>query len=90
METTKQIPKILIYEEFDGHPIYRKGYKDFVLGLKKIEEINMGSSKLQSFIVGCILRNLIKSLPETYFVANSELSLHLEKNSNLAADIALL
>ncbi len=36
METTKQIPKILIYEEFDGHPIYRKGYKDFVLGLKKI------------------------------------------------------
>ena len=37
METTKQIPKILIYEEFDGHPIYRKGYKDFVLGLKKIE-----------------------------------------------------
>jgi len=89
METTKQIPKILIYEEFDGHPIYRKGYKDFVLGLKKIEEINMGSSKLQSFIIGCILRNLIQSLPESYFVATSELGLHLEKNTNFAADIAI-
>lgn len=89
METTKQIPKILIYEEFDGHPIYRKGYKDFVLGLKKIEEINRGSSKLQSFIIGCILRNLIKYLPETYFMASSELGLHLEKNTNFAADIAI-
>ena len=37
MEDTKLIPKILIYEEFDGIPLYRKGYKDFVLGLKKIE-----------------------------------------------------
>ena len=89
METTKQIPKILIYEEFDGHPIYRKGYKDFVLGLKKIEEINMGSSKLQSFIISCILRSLIKSLPETYFAATSELGLHLKENTNFAADIAL-
>lgn len=89
METTKQIPKILIYEEFDGHPIYRKGYKDFVLGIKKIEEINMGSSKLQSFIIGCILRNLIKFLPENYFIASSELGLHLEKNTNFAADIAI-
>ena len=89
MEITKQIPKILIYEEFDGHPIYRKGYRDFVLGIRKIEEINMGSSKLQSFIIGCILRNLIKFLPENYFIASSELGLHLEKNTNFAADIAI-
>ena len=39
-----QIPKILIYEEFDGHPIYRKGYRDYMLGLKTIEEISMGTS----------------------------------------------
>lgn len=36
-----QIPKILVYEEFDGHPIYSKGYKDYMLGLKTIEEINV-------------------------------------------------
>lgn len=89
METTKQIPKTLIYEEFDGHPIYRKGYKDFVLGLKKIEEINRGSSKLQSFIIGCILRNLIKYLPETYFMASSELGLHLGKKTLISRQILL-
>lgn len=44
MTETILIPKILVYEEFDGHPIYRKGYKDFMLGLKTIEEINIGTS----------------------------------------------
>ncbi len=38
MATVSQIPKILIYEEFDGHPIYRKGHKDFMLGLKKLKK----------------------------------------------------
>lgn len=89
METTTQIPKILIYEEFDGHPIYRKGYKDFVLGLKKIEEINMGTSALQYFIIGCIMKALNRRLPESYFAASSELGLHVQKNSNFSADIAI-
>ncbi|MFN4144653.1 MAG: hypothetical protein ACK4GN_02435 [Runella sp.] len=90
METSiTQVPKILVYEEFEGHPIYRKGYKDFMLGLKKIEEINMGTSKLQYFIIGCIIKFLNRNLPETYFAGSSELGLHLHKNSNFAADIAI-
>ncbi len=89
MATVSQIPKVLIYEEFDGHPIYRKGYRDFVLGLKKIEEINMGTSALQYFIIGCILKYLNRNLPDSYFCGSSELGLHLNKNSNFAADIAI-
>ena len=89
MEQTKQIPKILIYEEFDGHPIYRKGYKDFVLGVKTIEEINMGTSTLQSFIIGCITKFLNKNLPDNYFVTSSELGLHLATNVNFSADVVI-
>lgn len=89
MEKTKQIPKILIYEEFEGHPIYRKGYKDFVLGLKKIEEINMGTSQLQYFITSSIVKYLNKHLPDGYFTGSSELGLHLQKGTNFAADIAI-
>lgn len=89
MTETIQIPKILIYEEFDGHPIYRKGYRDFMLGLKTIEEINIGTSTLQYFIIGCMLKYLNRNLPENYFAGASELGLHLTKNNNFAADIAI-
>lgn len=89
MAATAQIPKILIYEEFDGHPIYRKGYKDFMLGIKKIEEINMGTSALQWFITNMIHKYLWSILPPNYMVGSGELGLHLTKNANFAADIAI-
>lgn len=89
MTETTPIPKILVYEEFEGHPIYRKGYKDFMLGLRKIEEINMGASKLQYFILGCMLKYLNRNLPENYFAGASELGLHLSNKTNFAADIAI-
>lgn len=89
METTTQIPRILIYEEFDGHPIYRKGYKDVMLGLKKIEEINMGTSTLQWFITNTINRHLLTILPQNYLCGSGELGLHLTTNTNFSADIAI-
>ncbi len=89
MTEVLQIPKILIYEEFDGHPIYRKGYRDFLLGLKTIEEINMGTSTLQYFIIGCINKYLYRHLPESYFSGSGELGLHLATNTNFSADIAI-
>ncbi len=88
MEKVAEIPKILIYEEFDGHPIYRKGYKDYLLGLKKPEEI-MGTSGLQYFITSTIIKYLNRNLPESYLAGSSELGLHLDKNVNFAADIAI-
>ena len=88
MEKVAEIPRILIYEEFDGHPIYRKGYKDYLLGLKKPEEI-MGTSALQYFITSTIIKYLNRNLPESYLAGSSELGLHLGKNVNLATDIAI-
>jgi Uma2 family endonuclease len=88
MEEVLEIPKVLIYEEFDGHPIYRRGYKDYLLGLKKPEEIT-GTSALQYFITSTIIKYLNRHLPEGYLAGSSELGLHLVKNTNLAADIAI-
>ena len=89
MEKVQEIPKILIYEEFDGHPIYRKGYKDYVLGLKKIEEINMGTSLLQWMITNIINRQLMVILPRSYRFGPGELGLHSAKGTNFSADIAI-
>lgn len=88
MAQISEIPKILVYEEFDGHPIYRKGYKDYLLGLKKVEEI-MGTSALQAFITSIIIKHLNRTLPDSYFTASGELGLHLVKNTNFSADIAI-
>ncbi len=89
MTETIQIPKILIYEEFDGHPIYRKGYRDFMLGLKTIGEINMGTSTLQWFITSSLNKFLIKYLPDNYLCGSGELGLHISNKTNFVADIAI-
>ena len=89
MAATLEIPKILIYETFDGKPIYRKGYKDFILGLKTIKEINVGTSSLQWFITNTIQKYLWEILPKGFTVGTGELGLHLSKNTNFAADIAI-
>ena len=89
MAEVAEIPKILIYEEFDGHPIYRKGDKDFLLGLKTIEEISIGTSTLQYFVIGCLMKYLNRNLPESYFSGSGELGLHISKNTNFSADIAI-
>ena len=34
-----EIPKSLIYEEYDGKPMYYRGYKDVLNQLKTTEEI---------------------------------------------------
>lgn len=41
-----EIPKSLIYEEYDGKPMYYRGYKEVMNGLKTHEEI-MGESDTQ-------------------------------------------
>ena len=89
MTETIKIPKILIYEEFDGHPIYRKGYKDFLLGFKIIEEFSFGNNTLHWFITNSLIKFLHKNLPENYFAGASELGLHLSNKTNFSADIAI-
>jgi hypothetical protein len=82
------IPKYLIYETMDGRHLYRKGYKEVLLGVKSFEEI-MGSSKLQSFMIMFIVEYLLKLLPKQLIPLSSESGLNLDLNNNLATDIAI-
>lgn len=88
MAEVAQIPKILIYEEFDGHPIYRKGYKDFLLGLKTVEEI-IGTSALQWFITMILTKFLNRNLSDSYYAGSAELGIHLSHGNNQSVDIAI-
>ncbi len=90
MNTILSIPKSLIHEEINGKPIYKKGYKDFLLGLKKIEEINMGSSKLQAAILSILQEFLVlKGIASKYRILNSEVGLHLATGTNFSSDFAI-
>ncbi len=89
MQATEILPKILVYETFDGQPIYRKGYKDFLLGIKKIAEITMGTSTLQWFITTIITKYLNRLLPDSYLAGAAELGIHVSHNTILAVDIAI-
>ena len=46
----KAVPPALIYEQWNGKPIYYRGYEDVLAGKKTIEEI-MSSSDLQGVLV---------------------------------------
>jgi Uma2 family endonuclease len=80
----------LIYEQIDGRPVYYKGYQNALYNIVTIEEI-MGSSVSQSMVISILLNFLYKSLDEKkYLILTNELGLHLEKGTNLAADIAIV
>jgi len=85
----KEVPKNLIYETINGKPIYYKGYKQVINNEITFEEI-MGSSDLQALIIDCVVLFLHDHLDRNkYKVMSNELGIHLDKNSNLAADIAI-
>jgi Uma2 family endonuclease len=84
-----EIPKSLIYEMYDGKPMYYKGYKDVLNELKTTQEI-MGQSDIQAIIVNVIFKSLIKNLDdEKYFIMSNETGFHLSKNLNISSDIVI-
>lgn len=84
-----EIPKSLIYEMYDGKPMYYKGYKDVMNHLKSTEEI-MGQSDVQGIIVNVILRYLMRNIDdEKYFAMSNETGFHLSKNNNISSDIVV-
>jgi Uma2 family endonuclease len=84
-----EIPKSLIYEMYDGKPMYYKGYKDVMNHLKRTEEI-MGQSDIQYILLNIILKNLFKNLDDDkYFVGSNETGFHLSKNNNISSDIVI-
>jgi Putative restriction endonuclease len=89
-KVTSKIPKYLIWEELDGQPLYRKGYKDVLRKLKTIDEI-MGTSSWQSLLCDYITRLLHRYLDEKqYDVLINELGLHIQKGDNFSSDICVI
>lgn len=89
MILAQTIPASLIFEELDGRPLYRKGYKKVLENNLSPEEI-MGCSFLQGLIIRIIstyISQMLKSMP--YWVITGESGLHVSHGNNLANDIAV-
>lgn len=87
--SARSIPPALIYEMWDGKPIYYKGYRDVLAGKKNIEEV-MSCSDLQGVLVSLLniyLGNLINR--KKYLLATNEIGLHLAVKDNLGNDLAI-
>ncbi len=44
---------------------------------------------MQYFIIGCVMKALHKSLPDTYFAGSAQLGLRLTQDTNFSPDIAI-
>lgn len=88
-KSISNIPTALIYEELNGHILYRKGYKNVLNQTKTIEEI-MGCSSLQAAIVSVMLSFLYRQIEdEGYEIMTNEAGLHISLGNNLSSDIIL-
>jgi hypothetical protein len=85
----KVIPKALIYEIWDGKPVYYKGYKKVLSGELNIESV-MGSSIIQWYLCTLLLKDLlIKTDTKKYVIGTNEPGLHLSFKENLSNDILI-
>ncbi len=87
-ERKNRLLQLLTYEVVDGKPIYYRGYRDVLAGKKNPEEV-MGSSTLQWYIIGRIVRLLFPLEEKGYLVAINEAGVVIEKDTRRALDIAL-
>lgn len=83
----KEVPEYLIRDEIDGELFYYAGYQDVLNNKKTAEEI-MGSSTLQAWIIGYILKIFYTQIgDEKYHAFTNEVGSHLGKKNNLSLDI---
>lgn len=78
------LAKSIVYETLNQTPIY---YRQMNLMAKG--ESTVGCSGIQAMIITVILRYLYQHLPAKYEIVTNEVGLHIDKNNNLAADIAI-
>ncbi|MET7254092.1 Uma2 family endonuclease [Dyadobacter fermentans] len=89
MILTETIPASLIFEELDGRPLYRKGYKKVLENNLSPEEV-MGCSFLQGLIVRIISTYFAQMLQRNgYWVLTNEPGLHVSHGNNLTNDVAV-
>ncbi|MBO9613692.1 MAG: Uma2 family endonuclease [Dyadobacter sp.] len=89
MILTETIPASLIFEELDGRPLYRKGYKKVLENNLSPEDV-MGCSFIQGLImriVSTCISRMLKGMP--YWVVSGETGLHVSHGNNLANDVAV-
>jgi hypothetical protein len=87
--TRKAVPPALVYEVWNGVPVYYKGYRDVLAGRKKTADI-MSCSDLQGAVVyaiGLFIGNRIDR--KKWLISTNESGLHLALNDNLGNDIAI-
>ncbi len=83
------IPDTLVYEMQNGEPIYYAGYRDYLNGIKPIEEV-MASSLIQSMIISRLMFILQVNLSDEYEVLTNELGIQFKKKAWRAADLAIV
>ncbi|TAE30866.1 MAG: Uma2 family endonuclease [Cytophagales bacterium] len=87
--SSRTIPQALIYEMWDGKPVYYKGYRDVLTGKKTVEEI-MSCSDLQGVLVALLTGHLFGIINrKKYLLATNEVGLHLALNENLGNDLII-
>lgn len=82
------LPKYLIYEMDDGHPIYYQGYQEVLEKTKTIDQI-MGSSVLQALLIELIKDYLKPLFGSTYTILANEIGIQFSAGSWRNADIAV-
>jgi len=79
----------LVYEMWEGKPVYYAGYRDVLGGTKKIEQV-MSSSIQQGILVARLVGHLLNLIDrETYVVATNEIGVQFEKGDWRACDVAI-
>ena len=83
----QNIPKELIYEVFNGKPIYYRGYREVLAGTKSVEQIKW-SSILQSFIASELARFFFKKKDQNLIGLLGGIGLQIGTNHHRVGDIA--
>lgn len=86
---TPVIPNALVYEILNGRPLYYRGYKNVLAGIRKPEDI-VGSSSLQAIIVSLIHSFMMANRDKKkYLPVTNEAGVHIDLNDNLSCDVAI-
>lgn len=87
--SNKNIPTYLIKEEFDGIPLYYKGYKEVMSGNKTLEDI-MPSSSIHGIIIAYLTGLFWSKINhELYAIVAGEVGLLTGKNKRAGLDLAI-
>ncbi|GAB4026533.1 hypothetical protein [Spirosoma koreense] len=81
--------KSLVYEMWDGKPVYYAGYEDVLRGIKTVEQV-MSSSLQQGIIIARLVGYIINAIDlDEYVIATNEVGVQFKKGDWRACDIVI-